>query len=111
MSGKVAFTSYVLAGTRFRVLVQLWTSAGIRSELIWPLGSWSAIFIREKRERPRMMVLHHRRAGGQSQHPALLDMEARSDRVQAALQYARRNLSSNLSVGRAHRLVAAKLGQ
>jgi transcriptional regulator GlxA family with amidase domain len=52
------------------------------------------------REIARMMVLHHRRAGGQSQHSALLDIEARSDRVQATLQYARRNLSSNLSVER-----------
>ena len=40
------------------------------------------------REIARMMVLHHRRAGGQSQHSALLDIEARSDRVQATLQYA-----------------------
>jgi AraC-like DNA-binding protein len=48
------------------------------------------------------MVLHHRRAGGQSQHSALLDLdiEVRSDRVQAVLQYARRNLSGNLSVER-----------
>ena len=52
------------------------------------------------REIARMMVLHHRRAGGQSQHSALLDIEARSDRVQATLQYARRNLSSNLSIER-----------
>jgi transcriptional regulator GlxA family with amidase domain len=54
------------------------------------------------REIARMMVRHHRRAGGQSQHSALLDLdiEVRSDRVQAVLQYARRNLSDNLSVER-----------
>jgi transcriptional regulator GlxA family with amidase domain len=54
------------------------------------------------REIARMMARHHRRAGGQSQHSALLDLdiEVRSDRVQAVLQYARRNLSDNLSVER-----------
>jgi len=54
---------------------------------------------REKaREAARMLVLHHRRAGGQSQHSTLLDLDAKSDRVQTALQFARRNLSTSLSV-------------
>ena len=48
--------------------------------------------------RPSEMVVHHRRAGGQSQHSALLEIDAQSDRVQDALQYARRNLSKPLSV-------------
>ncbi|HEY2835400.1 MAG TPA: helix-turn-helix domain-containing protein [Rhizomicrobium sp.] len=45
-----------------------------------------------------MMVVHHRRAGGQSQHSALLDMDAKSDRVQHAIDYARRNLGKMLAV-------------
>src|SRR3546814_16848898 len=44
------------------------------------------------------LVLHHRRAGGQSQHSALLELDAKSDRIQTALGYARRNLRSELSV-------------
>src|SRR5260370_9125163 len=50
------------------------------------------------RDAARTLVLHHRRAGGQSQHSALLDLDAKSDRVQSALQFARRNLSKPLSV-------------
>jgi transcriptional regulator GlxA family with amidase domain len=54
---------------------------------------------REKaREAAKMLVLHHRRAGGQSQHSTLLDLDAKSDRVQTALQYTRCNLRTALSV-------------
>jgi transcriptional regulator GlxA family with amidase domain len=54
---------------------------------------------REKtRELARMLVVHHRRAGGQSQHSALLDIDAASDRVQMTLQFARSNLRSPLTV-------------
>jgi transcriptional regulator GlxA family with amidase domain len=80
---------------------QIWTSAGMTAGIDLALGLVERDLGTEKaREIARMMVLHHRRAGGQSQHSALLDIEARSDRVQAVLQYARRNLSSNLSVER-----------
>src|SRR5260370_3280211 len=44
------------------------------------------------------MVFHHRRAGGQSHHSALLTLDAKSDRVQDALRYARQNLAKLLSV-------------
>jgi transcriptional regulator GlxA family with amidase domain len=44
------------------------------------------------------MVLHHRRAGGQSQYSALLEIDAKTDRIQDALHYARCNLSKRLSV-------------
>jgi len=78
---------------------QIWTSAGMTAGIDLALGLVERDLGREKaREIARMMVLHHRRAGGQSQHSVLLDIEARSDRVQAALQYARLNLSINLSV-------------
>jgi len=40
----------------------------------------------------------HRRAGGQSQHSALLELGAKSDRIQSALEYAKRNLHTPLSV-------------
>jgi transcriptional regulator GlxA family with amidase domain len=43
-------------------------------------------------------VLYHRRGGGQSQFSALLDFDAKSDRVQTALAFARQNLKAPLSV-------------
>src|ERR1700726_5186496 len=79
----------------------VWTSAGMTAGIDLALGLVERDLGPGKaREIARMMVLHHRRAGGQSQHSALLDIEARSDRVQTALQYARRNLSGNLSIER-----------
>ncbi|WP_429301106.1 GlxA family transcriptional regulator [Paraburkholderia sp. GAS199] len=47
----------------------------------------------------KKLVVYHRRAGGQSQFSAMLDMEPRSDRIQKALTYAKRNLNTELSVG------------
>jgi transcriptional regulator GlxA family with amidase domain len=46
----------------------------------------------------RNLVVYHRRAGGQSQHSALLELEPKSDRIQSALTYAKKNLSEPLSV-------------
>jgi transcriptional regulator GlxA family with amidase domain len=43
-------------------------------------------------------VVYHRRAGGQSQHSALLELAPKSDRIQSALAYAKDNLSSPLTV-------------
>ena len=44
------------------------------------------------------LVIYHRRAGGQSQHSALLELEPKSDRIQNALVYAKKNLHAALSV-------------
>src|SRR6267142_2924749 len=44
------------------------------------------------------LVVYHRRSGGQSQHSALLELDAKSDRIQSALDYAKRNLQTPLSV-------------
>ena len=46
----------------------------------------------------KKLVLYHRRAGGQSQHSVLLDMDAKPDRIQSVLTYAKRNLRASLSV-------------
>jgi transcriptional regulator GlxA family with amidase domain len=46
----------------------------------------------------KKLVLYHRRAGGQSQFSALLELEPKSDRIQTALVYARKNLHKPLSV-------------
>ena len=46
----------------------------------------------------RKLVVYHRRAGGQSQFSALLELEPKSDRIQSALAYAKRNLDKPLTV-------------
>lgn len=46
----------------------------------------------------RQMVVYHRRTGGQSQFSALLELAPKSDRIQNALTYAKRNLTKPLSV-------------
>ena len=77
----------------------VWTSAGMTAGVDMALALVERDLGPEKtRETARAMVVHHRRAGGQSQHSALLEIDAKSDRVQDALQYARRNLSKPLSV-------------
>ena len=44
----------------------------------------------------RKLVVYHRRAGGQSQFSALLELEPKSDRIQSALAYAKSNLNRRL---------------
>lgn len=46
----------------------------------------------------RELVIYHRRAGSQSQISALLELAPKSDRIQAALTYARENLHKPLTV-------------
>jgi transcriptional regulator GlxA family with amidase domain len=46
----------------------------------------------------RKLVVYHRRGGGQSQFSALLELSPKSDRIQAALAYARANLHKPLTV-------------
>jgi transcriptional regulator GlxA family with amidase domain len=46
----------------------------------------------------RHLVVYHRRAGGQSQYSTLLELEPKSDRIQSALAYAKRNLHAPLAV-------------
>jgi len=77
----------------------IWTSAGASAGIDLALGMIEKDLGPEvARMTARKLVVYHRRAGGQSQHSALLDMDAKSDRVQSALDYARSNLQSRLSV-------------
>jgi transcriptional regulator GlxA family with amidase domain len=46
----------------------------------------------------RKLVVYHRRAGGQSQFSALLDLEPKSDRIQTVLTYAKENLQTALTI-------------
>ncbi|MFD9898664.1 GlxA family transcriptional regulator [Mesorhizobium sp. NPDC059025] len=77
----------------------VWTSAGMSAGIDMALGmiekDLGADLARAVAQR---LVLYHRRAGGQSQHSELLALDAKSDRIQKALAYARVNLRSALSV-------------
>lgn len=77
----------------------IWTSAGMTAGIDLALALVERdVGPETTREAARAMVVHHRRMGGQSQHSALLEIDAKSDRIQDTLQYARRNLSKRLSV-------------
>ena len=77
----------------------IWTSAGMSAGIDLALalieadlGQWVAQAVAKK------LVLYHRRAGGQSQFSTLLDLDAKSDRIQSALTYAKLNLHRPLTV-------------
>jgi transcriptional regulator GlxA family with amidase domain len=77
----------------------IWCSAGMSAGIDLALALVEEDFGREMaRETAKLMVVYHRRAGGQSQHSTLLDLDATSDRVQNVLSYAKRNLGKRLSV-------------
>ena len=77
----------------------IWTSAGMAAGIDMALGLVERDIGREKtRETARMMVVHHRRAGGQSQHSVLQEVDGDSDRIQQVLDYAHDNLHTDLSV-------------
>ncbi|MFW6749635.1 GlxA family transcriptional regulator [Pseudomonas glycinae] len=84
----------------------IWTSAGLSAAMDLTLG------IVEKdlgqtiaNKVARVLVMYHRRSGGQSQHSQMLEIAPKSDRIQVALDYALSNLSSNLSVERLAKVV------
>jgi transcriptional regulator GlxA family with amidase domain len=77
----------------------VWTSAGMSAGLDLALAMVEKDLGAEiARSVAKKMVVYHRRAGGQSQFSALLELAPKSDRIQSALAYARGNLSAPLSV-------------
>lgn len=77
----------------------IWTSAGMSASVDLALGMIEKDFGAElSRKVAQNLVVYHRRAGGQSQHSALLELDAKSDRIQGALGYARQNLRAPLTV-------------
>lgn len=77
----------------------IWTSAGMSAGVDLALALVENDYGREvSRQTAKLIVVYHRRAGGQSQHSTLLDLDATSDRVQTALSYAKQNISNRLSV-------------
>jgi len=77
----------------------VWTSAGMSAGMDLALamvekdlGAEIARLVAKK------LVVFHRRAGGQLQHSALLELDAKTDRIQSALVYAKNNLHTALTV-------------
>lgn len=77
----------------------VWTSAGMAAGVDLALAMVEKDHgIEVARAVARKLVVYHRRAGGQSQFSALLELEPKSDRIQKALAHARGNLKAALSV-------------
>lgn len=78
---------------------KIWTSAGMSACVDLSLalveedlGSDVARLV------AKQLVLYHRRAGGQSQFSVMQEIQPKTDRIQAALIYAKEHLRSDLSV-------------
>ncbi len=77
----------------------IWTSAGMSAGIDLGLALIESDLGAEiARSVARKLVVYHRRAGGQSQFSALLELEPKSDRIQTALTYAKENLHKPLTV-------------
>ena len=79
----------------------VWTSAGISA------GVDLALALIEDDEGPalsrataRMLVVYHRRPGGQSQFSTLLELDPQSERIRAVLSFAREHLGEDLPAER-----------
>ncbi|WP_296651042.1 GlxA family transcriptional regulator [Paraburkholderia sp.] len=77
----------------------IWTSAGMTAGLDLALAMVEKDLGAEAaRSVAHKLVMNQRRSGGQSQHSEMLDLAPKSDRIQDALNYARKNLNRALSV-------------
>jgi transcriptional regulator GlxA family with amidase domain len=77
----------------------IWTSAGMAATIDMALAMIEKDHGKEvSRAVARKLVVYHRRAGGQSQFSALLELEPKSDRIQKAIDYAGAHLRNALSV-------------
>ncbi|MDF8331718.1 GlxA family transcriptional regulator [Novosphingobium cyanobacteriorum] len=77
----------------------VWTSAGLTAGLDLAVALVEKDLGREVAGSvARRLVMHHRRAGGQTQHSELLELAPSSDRIQKALIHARANLAHPLTV-------------
>jgi transcriptional regulator GlxA family with amidase domain len=77
----------------------IWTSAGMTAGIDLALAMVERDMGQDLAHRvAHYLVVYHRRAGGQSQHSAMLEMAPKSDRIQNALSYAKANLAEPLSV-------------
>ncbi|HMN39041.1 MAG TPA: GlxA family transcriptional regulator [Hyphomicrobium sp.] len=78
---------------------QVWTSAGMSAGIDLALALIeNDLGADAAKSVARKLVLYHRRGGGQSQFSNLLELAPKTDRIQAALAYARENLHKPLGV-------------
>lgn len=79
----------------------VWTSAGITAGIDMALALVEEDLGREvSLAIARMLVVYHRRAGGQQQYSSLLDLNPDSDRIRLVLAYMRAHLGDTLPVER-----------
>lgn len=77
----------------------VWTSAGMTASIDLALAMIEKDHGEDvARQVARKLVVYHRRAGGQSQFSALLELDPKSDRIQRSVNYAKANLRNVLSV-------------
>ncbi len=77
----------------------IWTSAGMSSGIDLALALVESDLGSElARAVAKYLVVYHRRPGGQSQFSALLELEPKSDRIKMALDFAKQNLHTLLTV-------------
>jgi transcriptional regulator GlxA family with amidase domain len=77
----------------------VWTSAGMTASIDLALAMIEKDHGEDvARQVARKLVVYHRRAGGQSQFSALLELDPKSDRIQKSVNYAKANLRNLLSV-------------
>lgn len=77
----------------------VWSSAGVTACIDLALALVEADLGAEIAKKiARMMIVYHKRTGGQSQFSALSDLEPSSDRIKDALRFARENLHKDLTV-------------
>ena len=74
---------------------QFWPSAGMSAALGMALGMvWKDLGPEVERSVAHRLVMHLRRAGGETQPSEVRDLAPRSDRIQQALDYAKRHLAN-----------------
>jgi transcriptional regulator GlxA family with amidase domain len=77
----------------------VWTSAGLTAAMDLALGIVESDLGHALANKvARVLVMYHRRSGGQSQHSQMLALAPKSDRVQTALEFARAHLTGDLTV-------------
>src|SRR5580692_8974983 len=90
----------------------IWTSAGMSAGVDLALALLADDLGADlARAVAKILVVYHRRAGGQSQFSTLLDLDAESDRIRTALAYAKEHLSAPLSVQTLARVAFLSLRQ
>lgn len=80
---------------------RIWTSGGVTAGIDLALALIEDdVGVEAAQRTAKVLVVYHRRVGGQSQFSAMLEMEPATDRVRRALSYAREHLHQRLNVER-----------